>query len=153
MKVINKLILGGLLVASVTLTTNIKTTKADVSSKPYENEWQLVLSGDECMKIAKIVELEYGNGSYEAKCAIAETILNRVVDPRFPNNVQDVISSPGQFSTYKRIDRCIPSIDTCVCVVDVVVGKTDIIPIDYIYFNNAKIGRDVIKIDKHYHGR
>lgn len=120
---------------------------------PYKNRWNLVLTEEECINISKIVELEYGNGSYEAKCAVAETILNRVVDPRFPNSVEEVISSPGQFSTYKRIGKCIPSEDTNLCVVDVLFGKTNVLPMDYVYFNNQPIGKDIIQIGGHYHGR
>lgn len=147
-----KKFLTGLLISLGFLTITTTPIKAD-STKPYENRWQLVLSEDECMDIAKITELEYGNGSYEARCAVIETILNRVVDERFPDTVEGVISAPHQFSTYRRIDKCTPKEDTYNCVLDVLNGKTDILPMDYVFFNNKPIGREIIQIGGHYHGK
>lgn len=41
--------------------------------------------------LAKIVTVESGDGSLEMKMAIANTVLNRVKDPRFPNTIAEVI--------------------------------------------------------------
>lgn len=53
--------------------------------------------------MAACVYFEAGNQSMEGKRLVADVILNRVASSRFPNSVYDVLSAPGQFSTWKKI--------------------------------------------------
>ena len=46
----------------------------------------------------RIVEAEAGDNDVQGKMMVANVILNRVVDPKFPNTITGVIFSPGQFS-------------------------------------------------------
>lgn len=48
--------------------------------------------------ICRCVEAEAGNQSLIGKRLVADVILNRVDDPRFPNSVKEVIYQPGQFA-------------------------------------------------------
>ena len=48
--------------------------------------------------IAQLVQAEAGNQSFEVKCLVVDTVLNRVESPLFPNTVEEVIFQPGQFS-------------------------------------------------------
>lgn len=48
--------------------------------------------------LAAIVYCESGNQSYEGKLAVANVILNRVEDSRFPNDIKGVVYAPRQFS-------------------------------------------------------
>lgn len=100
------------------------------------------------------VHAEAGNQSLECKTATAEVIRNRVADPRFPNTITEVIMQPGQFSVVSngQIGKVWPDEDTIKAVEACMAGSRTI-PEDYIYFNNAPIGKDVIQIGGHYFGR
>lgn len=50
--------------------------------------------------LARCVEAEAGNQGLLGKRLVVDVILNRVDDPRFPNDVASVISAKGQFSVY-----------------------------------------------------
>lgn len=48
--------------------------------------------------MAQIVYSESKGEPYEGKVAVASVILNRVLDPKFPNTVNDVVFQPNAFS-------------------------------------------------------
>lgn len=48
--------------------------------------------------VAQLVEAEAGNQTFEGKCLVVDVILNRLEDPDYPNNVEDIIFQEGQFS-------------------------------------------------------
>lgn len=50
--------------------------------------------------LARCVEAEAGNQGLLGKRLVVDVILNRVDDPRFPNDVASVISARGQFAVY-----------------------------------------------------
>lgn len=54
--------------------------------------------------IARVVMSESSIESYETKVAVAETIINRVLCPKFPNTVYEVIFAPKQYSTANNGD-------------------------------------------------
>ena len=58
--------------------------------KAYDNEdfWDLVY----------IIHAEAGNQDLTGKKLVADVVLNRVWDDRFPDSIHDVIFQPGQFS-------------------------------------------------------
>lgn len=45
----------------------------------------------------KCVQSEAGGESVECRRAVAEALLNRLENERFPNNIVEVINAPGQF--------------------------------------------------------
>ncbi|MCI7812319.1 MAG: cell wall hydrolase [Lachnospiraceae bacterium] len=47
--------------------------------------------------LAAITYLEAGNQPYQAKLGVANVVLNRVKDPRYPNNIISVLYQPWQF--------------------------------------------------------
>ena len=49
-----------------------------------------------------MVEAEAGIEPYEGKIAVAQVVLNRVKDDRFPNTITDVIYQPHQ---YESVDK------------------------------------------------
>jgi len=58
--------------------------------------------------ICRIVEAEIGNGCFDSKVNVANTIVNRYYSDNFPNNWIDIIYSPSQYSTlsngaYKKV--------------------------------------------------
>lgn len=54
--------------------------------------------------LARLINAEGGFEPFESQVGIGSVVLNRVSDPRFPDNIHDVIYAPGQFSvtTLKR---------------------------------------------------
>ena len=50
--------------------------------------------------LARCVEAEAGNQGLEGKRLVVDVILNRVIDPDFPDSIQKVIGQPYHFSVY-----------------------------------------------------
>ena len=53
---------------------------------------------------ARIIEKEAGGESLTSKVAVANVLMNRMEDPRFPNDLRGVITSRGQFESYETGD-------------------------------------------------
>lgn len=49
-------------------------------------------------KFATLIMAEAGNQDMKGKRLVADVVLNRVEDDRFPDNIEDVIFQPYQFS-------------------------------------------------------
>lgn len=64
-----------------------------VSNRTYES----IGSIDEAMFIAKLIEATAPNEDSYSRRLIADTVLNRVADPAFPDTVAQVIEQDGQF--------------------------------------------------------
>jgi hypothetical protein len=58
---------------------------------PEELSYERTYTDEDLYTLAKIVTVESGEQSFEMALAIANTVLNRVKDSRFPNTVVDVI--------------------------------------------------------------
>ena len=56
---------------------------------------------EEVTMIAAIIQCEAGNQSDRGQRYVADSILNRVDSPWFPNTVLEVINQPGQYVTSK----------------------------------------------------
>ena len=64
-------------------------TQEQINEEIYEGELQL---------LACLVYAEAGNQDMNGKKLVADVVLNRVDDPRFPGTITDVIYQPMQFS-------------------------------------------------------
>ena len=53
---------------------------------------------EEVRMLAQLIQSEAGNQSYTGRVLVADVVLNRVDDSRFPNTIKDVIFYPGQFT-------------------------------------------------------
>lgn len=62
------------------------------------------LTPTEVQMLKFMIQTEAGSKSLEHKIALAELVLNRVNSHRFPNTVDAVLNSPGQFNTMGRFD-------------------------------------------------
>lgn len=71
----------------------------EIKLEPNEVEEESPYTQDEIDLMARVVMSEASILSIEAKQMVAETILNRVDDPHYPNTIEDVIYEPSQFST------------------------------------------------------
>lgn len=62
------------------------------------NRDPIVLTEEEAYMMAACVHMEAGNQSYEGKLAVANVILNRLLDGYWGNTVKKVIYAKGQFT-------------------------------------------------------
>ncbi len=76
--------------------------KAMEEAKKYTpestNRAAVDLSDDELFLLATVVQMEAGSESYEGKLAVANVIINRLLNGSWGNTVYDVVHAPGQFS-------------------------------------------------------
>lgn len=65
---------------------------------------------EEIIELAALIELEAGNQSTVGRAIVADVVLNRVADPRFPDSIHDVIYQKGQFSVVKQMPQAIENV-------------------------------------------
>lgn len=94
---------------------------------------------DDLYLLARLVESEAGNESYETKMMVASVVMNRVADSRFPNSIKEVIYQKGQFEVTAckvngvlMIDRE-PSLDS-LRVANDILNKGSILPSNVLVF-------------------
>jgi N-acetylmuramoyl-L-alanine amidase len=100
-------------------------------AKPFTESERLLL--------AKITQVEAGDESYESQLAVANVILNRVKDSRFPNTIRDVIYSGKQFPPAHNglLDRSVPEANALRAAKDALNGKNNVE--DAVYFYNPMV--------------
>jgi spore germination cell wall hydrolase CwlJ-like protein len=103
--------------------------------------------------LAAVAEREAGNQGIDGMRYVISVVLNRVRDPRFPANIQDVIYQPGQFSVVKTsafkkaVDH--PRSD---CIEAVSIEMASQINTEVLYFNNGgySCGKPLFQYNDHY---
>ncbi len=105
----------------------------DHEAKPFTDK--------ELKLLAKLTQVEAGYESYEGQLAVANVILNRVRDSRFPNTMVDVIYSGKQFPAAHngKLDKSVPNVSVLRAVKDALNGKNNVE--DAIYFFNPKVSK------------
>lgn len=73
--------------------------------------------------MAQLVWHEAGNQDMVGKMLVADTVLNRVEDARFPNTVEEVIFQNGQYTTAKALGRVEPTIECYGAVLSEIDGE------------------------------
>ena len=63
---------------------------------------QLYITGEDIALMAKLVSAESIGEPYAGKVAVASVVLNRTIDPHFPNTIQEVIFQKNAFSCVKN---------------------------------------------------
>ena len=112
------------------------------------------LTEEEKDLICRITYREAGNQNQEGQIAVVEVILNRVIDPAFPYNVEGVLSQSGQFSTWggrgsvteEQINGIYPLFDI------IKESDTTVLNGNYVYFDGVQhsYGKNYIKIQDHW---
>ena len=94
---------------------------------------------DDLYLLARLVESEAGNESYETKMMVASVVMNRVTDSRFPNTIREVIYQKGQFEvTVHKVNGVLmidrePSLDS-LRVANDILNKGSILPSNVLVF-------------------
>lgn len=75
--------------------------------------------------LARVVAAEARNEPYEGQVAVAAVVLNRVLDPRFPDSVTGVINQPRAFESVSNglIWRRTPTVTEWQAVRDALAGR------------------------------
>ncbi len=82
-------------VINKTTTTKMKTVAAGITKK-------VSATSQDLMYLACIIFAEAGGESYSGKLAVANVVLNRKKNRRYPNSIYGVISQRGQFGPYRN---------------------------------------------------
>ena len=127
---------------SVTIEPKKEEAQMDIN---YKAEYEIEL-------MARVVEAEAGNQSPLGKRLVADTILNRVDHPAFPDTVKEVVYQEGQFATVKSgaIYTVSPTQETMTAVIMERAHRTET---NVIYFNNGgypSYGEPYEKVGDHY---
>ncbi|MFD0958087.1 cell wall hydrolase [Paenibacillus chungangensis] len=105
----------------------------DNEAKPFTEE--------EFMLLAKLTQVESGYESYEGQLGVANVVLNRVKDSRFPGTIRDVIYSGRQFPPAHNglLDKSKPNKSVLRAAKDALNGKNNVE--GALYFHNPKVSK------------
>ncbi|WEK53714.1 MAG: cell wall hydrolase [Candidatus Cohnella colombiensis] len=119
-----------------------RTAKAakEVTASIFNNEAE-AFTQEDLKLLAKITQVEAGYESYEGQLAVANVILNRVKDSRFPSTIRDVIYSGKQFPPAHNglLDKSVPNASVLRAAKDALNGKNNVE--DAIYFFNPRVSK------------
>ena len=99
-----------------------------------------------------VVQAEAGNQDLKGCRLVADVVLNRVDDPRFPSTIEEVVYAPGQFSVVRNgaLKKAQGEIsEKVVQAVDMELNS-DRLDTDILYFNNHPNGANCWKHGDHY---
>lgn len=117
-----------------------------------KNRWGITLTSEEFDLLARIVMLEAGGESPLGQQAVAEVILNRMVSPYYGGSLEYVLSTKGQFTTWKKrySAQAAPTPQVIASVNAVLQGETNILPFQTLYFSRKPQNRRIqIQIGRH----
>lgn len=119
--------------------TPVTTPQEELQEIVVPRYAQLDISDLDIEEIARIVWLESRGEPKEGQQAVAEVILNRVINPAFPDNVHDVIhqgedSSVPQFSTVYDMDTAQPT-EAQYEAIDAAMYGPNVLPEDVVFFS------------------
>jgi spore germination cell wall hydrolase CwlJ-like protein len=129
------------------------TPQPQPEEPPAQPQPRIVATDAEIDLMACIVWLEARGEPYEGQTAVAEVIVNRVLDRRFPGSVEGVLSDKKygtQFSTWRLVRGAEPVETQYDAVYDALYG-TPTLPPETVYFSRraqtetitARIGNHV----------
>lgn len=130
--------------------------KFNTQSATYENI--ATPTEYEYMEVSKVIAGESQNDSYNARIAVVEVIMNRCLDPRFPDTPYEVVSQKGQFSIWRIRDAgwIEPSYGMGIFSTVLESRQETVLPsTEYVVFSTRKqrYGYDYIKIGKTWFGK
>lgn len=81
-----------------TEANNTGSVQASDKKPSVSSSYSATAQAGEIGLLARLIHAEAQGESFTGKVAVAEVVLNRVADSRFPNTITGVIMQPGQFS-------------------------------------------------------
>ena len=119
---------------------------------PTVVEKAVIITAEEHDLLARCVEAEAGNQEPEGKALVADVIINRVLDDRFPDTVTGVIYQPSQFSVVNNgsIDRVKVAESTRDIVDNEILARTSEVKVLWFNAIGYKYGTPYKKVGAHY---
>lgn len=118
---------------------------------PYYRDVTESMSESEYHLLAALVKEESGNQSHAGQRAVVEVVFNRVLDDRFPDSIEEVITANNQFSTLRKLPHSEPTQEQYDAIDAVASEVEPILPQEVVYFANKDTGRPLYeKIGGHY---
>ena len=106
---------------------------------------------DEKEMLYKIVWKESRNQGLDGMRRVCDVVLNRVDDPRFPDNIKDVILAPGQFTTASNLYSVVYDEETIKAVdMELAASKENRLDNVSIYFARSPHTKNNYKFGDHY---
>jgi hypothetical protein len=130
----------------------VRTKPNDFVESPYFATIE-TLTDEEKELICRITWLESGNQPIEGQRAVIEVILNRLRLDIWPNTIYEVLSKPGQFSTWRIRNKVTKEqIEKMMEVLEIVYKEKNILAdTEYVYFRNSPHkSEDTINIEGHW---
>lgn len=89
---------------------NIEELESMITDNDDDSDADIETTDAEIYEFAQLIEHEVGGEGYNAWCAVAEVVMNRVYSDKFPstNTIHDVIYAPHQFSYVEDIKYITP---------------------------------------------
>ena len=119
----------------------------------------ITMTDDEAQLLRSILALEadYETEGHDGQKAVVEVIFNRVLSPRWPDTVADVIYQRGQFATVKYLRKPYnrPGEHEDDAISAVLRETETVLPsTDYVYFSRGKSnGKAFVKLNHHWFSR
>lgn len=119
----------------------------------------ITMTDEEAQLLRSILALEadYGTEGHDGQKAVVEVIFNRVLSPRWPDTVADVIYQRGQFATVKYLRKPYnrPGEHEDDAISAVLRETETVLPsTDYVYFSRGKSnGKAFVKLNHHWFSR
>lgn len=124
---------------------------------PLNNYQNLIenLDFEEKELLYRVTFAESGNQSIKGQRAVMESVLNRILNENFPNDLKSVITQEGQFSTWPACKEGKYN-DEQVLALSLVYSEKPVLPnYNYVYFgtNKQSYGKDYLEIEDHWFGQ
>lgn len=117
----------------------IKTEYLSLNETPISelNRWGIDLTDEEIDLLCAVLEEEANTEPYKGKVAVVETVFNRMINGSWGNTLYEVVSAPNQFLGYDTIHTSELIAINYEVIYDVLYGKTNVLPMNYLYFSRG----------------
>lgn len=130
---------------------------ADAEKIPVYSAISMTDEEAQLLRSILALEADYGTEGHDGQKAVVEVIFNRVLSPKWPDTVADVIYQRGQFATVKYLRRPYnrPGEHEDDAISAVLRETETVLPsTDYVYFSRGKSnGKAFVKLNHHWFSR
>ena len=117
---------------------------------PYYDLVAQAATEEEMQILGSVIRAEAGNQSFLGQKAVAEVVLNRVMSPKFPDSIKEVVYQKGQFFTADVLKKYPPTEEQYAVIDAVLAESAPSLPADVFFFATYPF-RDVYEqIGDHY---
>lgn len=116
------------------------------SRLPFYRSISENMSEDEYHLLAALVKEEAGNQSFTGQRCVVEVVFNRILDPRFPDTITEVIMQKNQFSVAHRLDKSKPTQEQYDAIDATLSCVEPVMPKEVLFFASVKMNRPLYDV-------